>query len=139
MQNKKQLFGFTLIELMIVVAIIGLLAAIAIPAYNDYVIRSRVAEMLNIGTGAQKAVAEYRIFKGSWPNSNATAGLTQTISSKYIRRLTVRANGVIRVVGNTTYIGKAVTITLTPVYTNGAIQWTCAATTGSQYVPGTCK
>ncbi len=72
---KKQQ-GFTLIELMIVVAIIGILAAIAIPAYQDYTIRAQVSEGLNLAGGAKAAVAEYTMDRGSFPDDNPIAGLS---------------------------------------------------------------
>ena len=70
---KKQQ-GFTLIELMIVVAIIGILAAIAIPAYQDYTIRAQVSEGLNLSAGAKAAVAEYFMDSGNFPTTNTEAG-----------------------------------------------------------------
>ncbi len=72
--NDEQ-HGFTLIELMIVVAIIGILAAIAIPAYQDYTIRAQVSEGLTLAAGAKTAVSEYFLERGAWPTDNATAGL----------------------------------------------------------------
>ncbi len=69
---KRVQQGFTLIELMIVVAIIGILAAIAIPAYQDYTIRAKVSEGLNLASAAKTSVAEYRVTNGAWPTSNAT-------------------------------------------------------------------
>ena len=68
--------GFTLIELMIVVAIIAILAAIALPAYQDYVARSQVSEAMSLSSGAKTAVAEYYADRGAWPTSNTQAGLT---------------------------------------------------------------
>ena len=73
---KKVQQGFTLIELMIVVAIIGILAAIAIPAYQDYTIRAQVSEGLNLGGGAKTAVSEFYQDRGAWPSDNANAGLS---------------------------------------------------------------
>ena len=72
---KKEQQGFTLIELMIVVAIIGVLAAIAIPAYQDYTIRAQVSEGLTLASGAKVAVEDYYAQHGDWPNNNAAAGV----------------------------------------------------------------
>ena len=81
---KKQQ-GFTLIELMIVVAIIGILAAIAIPAYQDYTIRAQVSEGLNLAGGAKAAVTEYTMDTGNWPTTNTLAGISAAtdINGKY--------------------------------------------------------
>ena len=87
--------GFTLIELMIVVAIIGILAAIALPAYQDYTIRSKVTEGLSLAGAAKLAVAETLASTGSLPPDNATAGLpvNTTIKGKYVTSVTVGAAG----------------------------------------------
>jgi type IV pilus assembly protein PilA len=87
--------GFTLIELMIVVAIIGILAAIAIPAYQNYTIRAQVTEGMTLADGWKTAVAEYYANKGSWPT---TASLTGTVAStgKYVSSVGVTAGGVIQ-------------------------------------------
>src|SRR5690606_26333471 len=90
---RKMQQGFTLIELMIVVAIIGILAALAIPAYQDYTIRARVAEGVNLAAAARTAVAEYRISQDKFPSSNAQAGLEDTIKSQYVSEVKVRENG----------------------------------------------
>ena len=97
---KKQQ-GFTLIELMIVVAIIGILAAIAIPAYQDYTIRAQVSEGLNLAAGAKAAVTEFTQDRGTFPVSNDEAGIAPAadIVGKYVLSVSVDtlANGVIQV------------------------------------------
>ncbi len=86
---KKQQ-GFTLIELMIVVAIIGILAAIAIPAYQDYTIRAQVSEGLSLAGGAKAAISEFTMDTGRFPSNNVTAGVSAAteITGKYVSDVT---------------------------------------------------
>ena len=94
--------GFTLIELMIVVAIIGILAAIAIPAYQDYTIRSQVTEGMNLASAIKASVAEYYANNGSWPtaligNAAGQLGFTNNPSGKYVASVTLNNPGTIRI------------------------------------------
>lgn len=138
--NKQS--GFTLIELMIVVAIIGILAAIAIPAYNDYMVRSRVTELINVAGNAKASMSEYRISKSGWPANLTAAGITN-IKTQYVTGISINSTtGAITIAGNQTALGSngTLSIVLTPSYNNGAVQWTCTATgTATQYAPASCK
>jgi len=150
---KKQLQqGFTLIELMIVVAIIGILAAIAIPAYQNYVIRAQVSEGLSIAGGAQTSMAEYFANHGTWPANNAALGLAANgASGNYVSTLIVSQSGttgLITLTFSSTAPQKAnaaintKTLLLEGMSTGGAITWVCnpgkASTISTQYLPSTC-
>ncbi len=143
---KKQQ-GFTLIELMIVVAIIGILAAIAIPAYQDYTIRAQVSEGLNLSGGAKAAVTEYFQDRGTMPTTNTMAGLAAggDIKGKYVWSVTVGTDGIIDIEyggdAHATIDGKA--IQLTPnTSAAGSVQWDCAsasAEVANKHLPASCR
>lgn len=134
---KRNQSGFTLIELMIVIAILGILMAIAIPAYNDYTIRAKVSEGINMAAGAKLAVAEYILSESAFPTTNPAAGLAATITSTYVSGITVGAAGLITVA--TTGTGTTGNVTLTPLTTAGAVVWTCGGTVPNQYLPSSCR
>ena len=137
--------GFTLIELMIVVAIIGILAAVAIPMYLDYAVRTQVGHGIVLASGAKASVTEYYQDQGAFPADNATAGLSapNTITGKYITQVEVVAGGAIQVTyGNdvNTKILNAV-LTMTPTDNAGSVAWTCTgdATLVDKWLPSSCR
>ncbi len=131
---KSMQKGFTLIELMIVIAIIGILAAIAIPAYQDYTIRAQVTEGMNLASAAKTAIAESYTSNNVWPADNTAAGIDATptnIAGKYVTSVTVTAGVITVVYGNNANAKIAAgTITLTPwTSPNNDISWQCDAHT----------
>ena len=144
---KKQQ-GFTLIELMIVVAIIGILAAIAIPAYQDYTIRAQVSEGLNLAGGAKTAITEFYQDTGDWPSTNANAGISDNILGKYVSGVVVTSTattGVITVTygpGANDNIENA-QLVLTAEDATGSITWDCAGgnilSTNAKWLPAACR
>ena len=151
---KKQQ-GFTLIELMIVVAIIGILAAIAIPAYQDYTIRAQVSEGLNLAAGAKAAVTEYYQDRGILPADNETAGLSlaDEIEGNYVASVTVE-DGVITVLYSSADPQQAnnaingASLLLTPNVANaGSVDWNCSGggtganplSDNAKWLPAACR
>ena len=149
---RKVQQGFTLIELMIVVAIIGILAAIAIPAYSDYTIRAQVSEGLNLSAGAKAAVTEFFQDRGTFPTDNTNAGLAaaNTIQGNYVASVTVgNANGLVTIAYSGTAPQSAntsiatATLILSPVTNAGSVDWNCnggtVLSTNPQWLPAACR
>ncbi len=119
--------GFTLIELMIVIAIIGILAAIAIPAYQNYTIRSQVTEGLTLGDGWKTAISEYYANTGCWPSLSNLAGMSNS-TGKYEQSVGVASGGVIQITygnqANAKICGQ--TLQLVPyINSNNDVLWVC--------------
>lgn len=137
--------GFTLIELMIVVAIIGILAAVAIPAYQDYTKRAKMSEVLGYLDAAKNAVAETYQSTGTFPATNAAAGLADAaaLTSTYVETVTVGANGVITaaIKGTNDATLDAGSIAMTPTGSAAGVTWVCAASGAAlnKWMPQNCR
>jgi len=141
--NKRMQKGFTLIELMIVVAIIAILAAIAIPAYQDYLIRAQVSEGAVLTGGAQTAFSEYFSNHGTMPTTNLAAGIAKSssITGKYVTGVAIASSVITATFGG--QANKAIanaTFVLSPVVNVGSISWTCTkSTVNTKYLPSSCR
>ncbi|HFB4130886.1 TPA: pilin, partial [Neisseria gonorrhoeae] len=122
--------GFTLIELMIVIAIVGILAAVALPAYQDYTARAQVSEAILLAEGQKSAVTEYYLNNGEWPKDNDKAGVASTptdIKGKYVQKVEVN-NGVVTAQMNPSGVNKEIKdkkLSLWAKRENGSVKWFC--------------
>ncbi|HEZ2565407.1 TPA: pilin [Neisseria meningitidis] len=152
--------GFTLIELMIVIAIVGILAAVALPAYQDYTARAQVSEAILLAEGQKSAVTEYYLNHGIWPGDNSSAGVATSseIKGKYVEKVEV-ANGVITAEMKSSGVNneiKGKKLSLWAKRQDGSVKWFCglpvtrtaadavtAAANGKQidtkHLPSTCR
>ena len=139
--------GFTLIELMIVVTIIGILAAMAVPMYLDYAVRSQIADGLNLAGGAKSAVAEFFQDRGQMPTDNTQAGLSLSgqIQGRYVASVAVgNQDGVITITygndANAAINGESVTLTADTSQA-GSVQWICdsGGVIEDKHLPSACR
>ncbi len=146
---KRVQQGFTLIELMIVIAIIGILAAIALPAYQDYTVRTQASEGTVLASGAKTAVAEFYNNTGRLPANNTSAGMSAatSITGKYVSQVTVSTGGVVTARYNATNANTAIQgkeVVLSPTTKAGSVEWKCKSATGGtainlKYLPSSCR
>ncbi|EMU0884565.1 pilin, partial [Neisseria gonorrhoeae] len=121
--------GFTLIELMIVIAIVGILAAVALPAYQDYTARAQVSEAILLAEGQKSAVTEYYLNHGKWPENNTSAGVASAsdIKGKYVKEVEVK-NGVVTATMLSSGVNneiKGKKLSLWARRENGSVKWFC--------------
>lgn len=142
MPSHKQ-EAFTLIEIMIVIAIIGILAMIAVPAYKDFTVRSKISEGLSLASGAKTSVMEYYQTQGYWPTSNSNAGLPapDTIKGEFVKSVAIEGNTIVVTFGK----GAGPNLTnqqlqMVAVDNSGSISWDCHADNiENKFLPPNCR
>jgi type IV pilus assembly protein PilA len=140
---KRNQAGFTLIELMIVVAIIGILAAIAIPAYQDYTTRAKVSEGITLASSAKSAASEHRTSLNAWPANNTSAGYTSPQNAKYVSSIAIAESTITITYKTASGVSAASNVlVLHGSMDSGGVNWDCntaANTVMAKYLPANCR
>lgn len=132
--------GFTLIEIMVTIAILGILASLAIPAYQDYTVRARVTEGLNLATAAKLAVSETTISTGSLPINQAATGYTSPTPTENVSSIAISDKTANVIISYTAKAGNGTLILVPTLHAQGEITWTCTqGTLALKYRPSSCR
>jgi len=133
--SKNQ--GFTLIELMIVVAIVGILAAIAVPSYQNYTKRAAAAELVQVIAPVKAAISEYAVVNAAFPADASTGGWTDPAGGNVSSVSYAAATGVFSITG--TAATGSLTLDFTPTITASGVTWTCTSSANQEYAPASCR
>lgn len=135
--------GFTLIEMLIVIAIVAILAAVAIPMYQTYIVRAKITEALNAAGSTKTYVAIHHAESGNLPDSSAEIGLTEEVDWDYVEKIEIQAAGriVVTVRGSAMNQANTATFELIPTVNAGALTWSCQppGTIAHKYLPAVCR
>lgn len=135
--------GFTLIEMMIVIAIVAILAAVAIPMYQTYIVRAKITEALNAASSTKTYVSIHHAESGQLPNTSAELGLTEDVDWDYVEKIEIQAQGriVVTVRGSAMNQADTATFELVPAVNGGALTWSCRppGTIAHKYLPAVCR